>query len=147
MTPLVLAPLTVLTAWIAWTDARQHRIPNRVSLLTAALGAVLMVAGVIPWTHLYWAGGVWLLFEAADLLEPGKIESGDIKWSVIMMGWLGADGLWVIVFGQLVAIVWATVSWSRHRQTVRWSQAQAPWGPGFLMGLLLLAGDWWWVHG
>lgn len=139
--------LTVLTGWIAWTDAWHRRIPNRASLWATALGTALMIVGVIPWTHLWWAAGLGLTLELADLVEHGRLQSGDIKWSVITMGWLGAHGLWVMAFAQIVALIWATVSWGMRHRTTRWSQAQAPWGPGFLIGLLALAGDWWWVHG
>lgn len=139
--------LTILTGYIAWTDVRYLLIPNRVSLLAAGLGAGLMVVGVIPWSHLWWVIGIGLALELADLVEPGRLASGDIKWTVIIMGWLGAPGLVVMTFTQIVALVWGTVSWSLHHRPTRWSQVQAPWGPGFLVGLLVLASDWWWVHG
>ena len=147
MTPLIWAPLTGLTAWIAWTDGRERRIPNVVSALAGGLGLALMVAGVIPWTHLGWAVGVWLLFEAADLVEPDRVASGDIKWAVIVMGWLGGPGLIVIAVTQGVALIWGTVAWWVHHRVTRWSQTPAPWGPGFLIGMLAVVGDWWWMHG
>lgn len=144
---LIWAPLTGLTAWIAWTDGRERRIPNGVSALAAGLGLALMVAGIIPWTHLWWAGGMWLLFETIELVRPDRVGSGDIKWAVIIMGWLGAAGLLVITVTQGVAFIWGAVAWWGHHRVTRWSQMRSPWGPGFLFGLLTVAGGWWWIHG
>lgn len=138
--------LTGLTAIIAVTDLRRHEIPNRWSVIAAGLGLVLMAVRVLPWTHLWWALAIWLLLELGDVLHPGWIGSGDIKWSVLTVGYLGSLGLLVIGLTQLVAMGLGLIRWLGDHRRYPWHQTSAPWGPGFLVGLLLYGGASLWLH-
>lgn len=136
-----------MTAIVAWTDAWHYEIPNRWTLLAALGGGVFLALGWIPWTHLLWAGGVWLLLELGDAWEPGRLGSGDIKWSVLVMGLLGPLGLAVMTAGQIGSLCWATVRWWRAQPRVPWASLGGPWAPGMLAGLLALGGGFGWWHG
>lgn len=104
------ALLVVLAALVAigsWTDVRERRIPNWVSLATllAGLGAVGMQGG---WAALGWAAahfGVALVI-GMILTAMGWVGAGDAKFYAALAAWLPIQlGLRLLVSVALAGLV------------------------------------------
>lgn len=138
-------PLTVLTGIAAWTDVRSRLIPNALSWIAVGWGGALLVFHGLPWTHVLWAGGTWIVYDLSATWRPGSVGYGDVKWASVIMGFLGGAGLLVLAMGHLGVFVGGTWDWCRHRRHTRWRDSQGPWAPGALAGMLLLGmltGSW-----
>lgn len=144
------AAFAVASAWLALTDLRTRRIPNRVlgaaSVGVAACGAVSVIAGAHP-GRLAWAAAAAALYGVAALTlwryaPGGSLGGGDVKLAPLVgfaAGWAGAEAAFVwtpigIAVASMCALVWAH---RRGRRTLAF-------------GPVLLAGAWgaifasWW---
>lgn len=144
------AAFAVASAWLALTDLRTRRIPNRVlaaaSAVVVACGAVSSIAGADP-LRFAWAAGAAVLYGVAALTlwrcaPGGSLGGGDVKLAPLVgfaAGWAGAEAVFVwtpigIAVASMCALVWAR---SRGRRE-------------FAFGPVLLAGAWvailasWW---
>ncbi len=137
---VIWAPLTLLTSLAAWIDARREVIPNTLSLVAASIGIGLLLGHQIAWTALLWAGGMWLVYEFGNWVQPDRVGWGDAKWSAITMGYLGGLGLLVIAAGFCGSVIWGTVRWWKAGRSARWQTYGGPWAPGAWVGLLMIGG-------
>jgi leader peptidase (prepilin peptidase)/N-methyltransferase len=105
---------------LAWVDATQHRLPNRlVGLLTLTFHGVLVIVGGVeqrmPAVLEAIAGGAVLgaVFLIAALVNPTALGMGDVKLSFTIgtaLVWLGWPWLWwgcILAFGG--AAMWGIV--------------------------------------
>jgi len=129
--------LAGMSAVAAWVDARRQEIPNRLSLVAAGVGGVLLVLHILPWTRLLWAAATWGLYEIVLWRQPEALGWGDVKWATVIMGYLGGSGLLVLFLADALRLVWSTVRWWRHGRQGRWRDAGAPWAPGAFVGVLV----------
>ncbi len=91
--------------YAAWSDARELRIPNWVSLvLLAAFVPIVVVAGLgleaIAW---HGAAGFLLLAMGFVLFALGYFGGGDAKLMAVCALWVGWHGLFVFVMAVLLA--------------------------------------------
>ena len=144
------AAFAVASAWLALTDLRTRRIPNRVlgtaSLVMVACGAVSSIAGADP-LRFAWAAGAAVVYAAAGfvlwLLAPAHaLGGGDVKLAPLIgfaAGWAGAEAafLWTpigIAVASMSALVWArahgrrTLAFGPVLLAGAWMAILASWG-------------------
>jgi leader peptidase (prepilin peptidase)/N-methyltransferase len=135
--------------WLAATDLRTHRIPNRVVLpaLAGLSGILLGWAGVAgDLTRLagaaLGAGGVALALLAVSAATRGGVGLGDVKVAAIVGLWTG----WLDPRAPLVALVAASVAGGLVVLTARAAgrlslSARVPLVPALAAGAV--AATWW----
>lgn len=101
---LLMVAYVALVLYGAWTDMRELRIPNRVSLalLVAFLGMAVSVAmpmEIIAW-HL--GAGVLTLVVGFTLFAFGYFGGGDAKLMAACALWVGWEQLYIFVFAVVI---------------------------------------------
>lgn len=153
MTPIAL----ILVAYLAFfalsirltiVDAREHRLPNKLVVLAAVIGAAtfgttaLLTAEPQPLLRaLACSAGAFLVFLALHLLARTRngagLGAGDVKLAGVLglfLGFLGVSAAVVgIAAGFVLASVFALILISTKRGNVRSRVAFGPW---------MLAGAW-----
>lgn len=133
---------------LAWTDIRQHRLPNPlVAALTVAFLVTIVLAAVSAFEEFRLlralAGGVVLftIFLIVALAHPPALGMGDVKLSFVIgfaLTWLGWDWLWL---GSVLAFAGAA-GWGALRRLTTRSREPIPLGPwliGSPLGCAVLA--------
>jgi leader peptidase (prepilin peptidase)/N-methyltransferase len=142
---LFLAGVGVLLAVI---DARNKVLPNRVTLPSIGIAAVLLAVAALGsghWPPLTRAalGAVvlFVVFFALVLISPRSIGMGDAKLAALLglyLGWLGASVLVLgIAAGFLVQAMLALAMLATRRIGLR---GELPFGPAMLLGAALVIG-------
>jgi len=89
LAPLTVARLLILggaLGLLALHDIREHRIPNRIVLPTAAMCAVLSFAqGIRLSTGLYLGAALVTLLLAVSLAAPAMLGMGDVKLALLIL--------------------------------------------------------------
>ena len=98
---LRLAVCGAALAFLAMTDLREHRIPNRVVLPAAALCAAL--AGRTTLDNSLPALGIVAALFLVALLRPAVLGMGDIEEALLIALALGAAATSALVFGLVLA--------------------------------------------
>jgi leader peptidase (prepilin peptidase)/N-methyltransferase len=131
---------------LAVTDARQHRLPNRILLLAIPAGLLVLtltVAVAGDWPALVpilvGGAGTFLGLLVLALISRGALGMGDVKLGLFTgayLGWIGWGAiLWGTVLGLVLAGCYATVLLllrRAHRQT------PIPLGPFLLSAVAIL---------
>jgi leader peptidase (prepilin peptidase)/N-methyltransferase len=139
--------LAVLGTGMGYVDVRRHLLPDRFTVPTLLVGAVLLgAAALVPsvdpaasypraWAC---AGAMMLLYLLLALVYPAGLGLGDVKLAGplgLYLGWLGwstaAVGLFAaFLVGGLVGVVLLASGRAGRRTAV-------PFGPSMLVGALL----------
>ena len=139
--------LAMLGAVLVVVDAEHHRLPNRITLAAAVLGAAGLTAAAAvdgAWPDLTRAGlaaaAVFALFYVLALISPRGVGLGDVKLAGLLAGFLGWLG-WVSVVvglavGFLAAGALAIVLLVTRRATHR---THIPLGPFLVVAALVVA--------
>jgi leader peptidase (prepilin peptidase)/N-methyltransferase len=128
-------------------DARVHRLPDVLTLPTAAaalalLGTASLLSGAGgTWTgSLYGALALGGLFLVMFLASPRAMGFGDVKLAPTLgavLGWYGWPTLVLgVIAGYLIAALHGLALIARGRAT---SRTNVPFGPPLLLGTLLAA--------
>lgn len=130
--------LAVLGMRLAWIDAREHRLPNRlVGFLTALVLIALWIVGAgeddMGRFARALAGGVVLItmFGTAAMVHPAALGMGDVKLSFAIgmaLTWLGWGWLW---FGCVLAFT-AAAGWGLIRRLSTGNAGPIALGPFLL---------------
>lgn len=136
------AAFAVASAWLAVTDLRARRIPNRVvgaaTVIVVTCGAVSSIAAADP--HRFgWAAAAAGIYGAAALAlwlaaPAGSLGGGDVKLAPLVgfaTGWAGADAAFVWAPAGIAAASMCAFVWVRARR-----RRDLAFGP------VLLAGAW-----
>ena len=130
---------------LAFIDLRHKRLPNLLTLRSAAalvvlLGVAGLVDGLTPWTRALQAGAaLFVLYLLMNILARGAMGMGDVKLALavgLLAGYLGwfeviaATGL-AFVLGGIASAYMLIARRADRRATI-------PFGPFMLLGLLLV---------
>lgn len=136
---LVGAPLTVI-------DCEHHRLPNRLVLIAAAGGAVLLTLTAAErddWQSLLRAaeGGavVYLVLFLLALISPKSFGYGDVKLAGILgayLGWFGWAYVYYGIFGGF--LIGAVVSIGLLATGKATMKTAIPFGPMLIVGALIV---------
>ena len=142
-----LIPALPIGIWVAWSDMKTMKIPNKAVM---ALGAVFLIIGLglvltslLPFTAFLWALGLGLIVLVAGFLgnAAGLFGAGDAKFAAVMAPFfIGADARFVM--GLFAACLLG--AFASHRLAARippFRAATADWASwtnkDFPMGLAL----------
>lgn len=142
---LFLAAAGVLLAVI---DARNRVLPNRVTLPSIGIAAVLLAVAALGSGHwspvtraVLGAAVLFVVFFVLVLVSPRSIGMGDAKLAALLglyLGWLGTSVLVLgIAAGFLVQAVLALALLATRRIGLR---GELPFGPAMLVGAALVIG-------
>lgn len=125
-------PLLLLSPWIAVSDIRNRRIPNRALLVLWILIEIVNVSRVepgelVPHTRAFLTFAIGSFFYGAT---RGAIGMGDIKLFAILnlslSNW--QDSLLALTYACFIGLIWAILT----------RRSQIAFGPPLLMGSFLL---------
>ena len=142
-----LIPALPIGIWVAWSDMKTMKIPNKAVM---ALGAAFLIVGLglvltslLPFTAFLWALGLGLIVLVAGFLgnAAGLFGAGDAKFAAVMAPFfIGADARFVM--GLFAACLLG--AFASHRLAARippFRAATADWASwankDFPMGLAL----------
>jgi prepilin peptidase CpaA len=134
--PLTLVPPFLLTLWMAWKDAKTHRIPNYL-----VLTGLLTGLGYQLWAH-GWNGlldgllGIGLGFMLLIFFYlKGGFGAGDVKALAAVGAWLGPwQTLYLFIYMAIAGIFVVLFFWCRRGLIM----AKVPRLWGALLNLILL---------
>lgn len=136
--------LVVLAAALTVTDVREHRLPNRLVLVSYPAVAALLVLSVADhhsWLELLEAAGWGAALFGAFLLVflAGGMGGGDAKLAGLIGAWLGwAGGGSAIAVGLVVTAVSAAVITGAGMATGRLNRhSSIAYGPFLLLGAVV----------
>lgn len=137
-----------MTSWLlyslligiaGYTDWRWRIVPNALSWI--AIGYLYAMVGHHwwGWNHVWWALGIWLVFEVLNILFPQGVGYGDFKVAAWTLAFWPGWGIVLVLAGSVWTIVYGFLSWWPHRREKSWQTATAPWVVGVtLLWFLIL---------
>jgi prepilin peptidase CpaA len=142
-----LFPALPIGIWVAWSDMKSMKIPNKAVMALGAgfliIGLGLVLTGLLPFTAFLWALGLGLIVLVAGFLgnAAGLFGAGDAKFAAVMAPFfIGADARFVM--GLFAACLLG--AFASHRLAARiptFRAATADWASwtnkDFPMGLAL----------
>lgn len=142
-----LIPALPIGIWVAWSDMKTMKIPNKAVMALGAgfliIGLGLVLTGLLPFTVFLWALGLGLIVLVAGFLgnAAGLFGAGDAKFAAVMAPFfIGADARFVM--GLFAACLLG--AFASHRLAARiptFRAATADWASwtnkDFPMGLAL----------
>ena len=142
-----LIPALPIGIWVAWSDMKTMKIPNKAVMTLGAgfliIGLGLVLTGLLPFTAFLWALGLGLIVLVAGFLgnAAGLFGAGDAKFAAVMAPFfIGADARFVM--GLFAACLLG--AFASHRLAARiptFRAATADWASwtnkDFPMGLAL----------
>jgi prepilin peptidase CpaA len=142
-----LIPALPIGIWVAWSDMKSMKIPNKAVMALGAgfliIGLGLVLTGLLPFTAFLWALGLGLIVLVAGFLgnAAGLFGAGDAKFAAVMAPFfIGADARFVM--GLFAACLLG--AFASHRLAARiptFRAATADWASwtnkDFPMGLAL----------
>ena len=142
-----LIPALPIGIWVAWSDMKTMKIPNKAVMALGAgfliIGLGLVLTGLLPFTAFLWALGLGLIVLVAGFLgnAAGLFGAGDAKFAAVMAPFfIGADARFVM--GLFAACLLG--AFASHRLAARiptFRAATADWASwtnkDFPMGLAL----------
>ena len=98
-----LIPALPIGIWVAWSDMKTMKIPNKAVMALGAgfliIGLGLVLTGLLPFTTFLWALGLGLIVLVAGFLgnAAGLFGAGDAKFAAVMAPFfIGADARFVM---------------------------------------------------
>jgi prepilin peptidase CpaA len=142
-----LIPALPIGIWVAWSDMKTMKIPNKAVMALGAgfliIGLGLVLTSLLPFTAFLWALGLGLIVLVAGFLgnAAGLFGAGDAKFAAVMAPFfIGADARFVM--GLFAACLLG--AFASHRLAARippFRAATADWASwtnkDFPMGLAL----------
>ena len=142
-----LIPALPIGIWVAWSDMKTMKIPNKAAMALGAgfliIGLGLVLTSLLPFTAFLWALGLGLIVLVAGFLgnAAGLFGAGDAKFAAVMAPFfIGADARFVM--GLFAACLLG--AFASHRLAARippFRAATADWASwtnkDFPMGLAL----------
>lgn len=142
-----LIPALPISIWVAWSDMKTMKIPNKAVMALGAgfliVGLGLVLTGLLPFTAFLWALALGLIVLVAGFLgnAAGLFGAGDAKFAAVMAPFfIGADARFVM--GLFAACLLG--AFASHRLAARipaFRAATADWASwatkDFPMGLAL----------
>jgi len=142
-----LIPALPIGIWVAWSDMKSMKIPNKAVMALGAafliVGLGLVLTGLLTFTAFLWALGLGLIVLVAGFLgnAAGLFGAGDAKFAAVMAPFfIGADARFVM--GLFAACLLG--AFASHRLAARiptFRAATADWASwtnkDFPMGLAL----------
>jgi prepilin peptidase CpaA len=142
-----LIPALPIGIWVAWSDMKTMKIPNKAVMALGAgfliIGLGLVLTGLLPFTAFLWALALGLIVLVAGFLgnAAGLFGAGDAKFAAVMAPFfIGADARFVM--GLFAACLLG--AFASHRLAARiptFRAATADWASwtnkDFPMGLAL----------
>lgn len=142
-----LIPALPIGIWVAWSDMKTMKIPNKAVMALGAgfliIGLGLVLTGLLPFTAFLWALGLGLIVLVAGFLgnAAGLFGAGDAKFAAVLAPFfIGADARFVM--GLFAACLLG--AFASHRLAARiptFRAATADWASwtnkDFPMGLAL----------
>jgi prepilin peptidase CpaA len=142
-----LIPALPICIWVAWSDMKTMKIPNKAVMALGAafliVGLGLVLTGLLSFTAFLWALGLGLIVLVAGFLgnAAGLFGAGDAKFAAVMAPFfIGADARFVM--GLFAACLLG--AFASHRLAARippFRAATADWASwtnkDFPMGLAL----------
>jgi prepilin peptidase CpaA len=142
-----LIPALPISIWVAWSDMKSMKIPNKAVMALGAafliVGLGLVLTGLLTFTAFLWALGLGLIVLVAGFLgnAAGLFGAGDAKFAAVMAPFfIGADARFVM--GLFAACLLG--AFASHRLAARiptFRAATADWASwtnkDFPMGLAL----------
>ena len=142
-----LIPALPIGIWVAWSDMKSMKIPNKAVMALGAgfliIGLGLVLTGLLPFTAFLWALALGLIVLVAGFLgnAAGLFGAGDAKFAAVMAPFfIGADARFVM--GLFAACLLG--AFASHRLAARiptFRAATADWASwtnkDFPMGLAL----------
>lgn len=142
-----LIPALPIGIWVAWSDMKTMKIPNKAVMALGAgfliIGLGLVLTGLLPFTAFLWALALGLIVLVAGFLgnAAGLFGAGDAKFAAVMAPFfIGADARFVMgLFAACLLGAFASHRLAAHIPTFRAATADwASWtNKDFPMGLAL----------
>lgn len=137
------AAFVATLATITLTDLEHRIIPNKVLIVSAIIGGVILVAGDRDALaeHAIAAGGAFLFLLAVALAYPRGMGMGDVKLAAVMGLYLGRAAAPAMLIGFAAGAVYGVALIARHGSEAR--KQAVPFGPFLALGGLVavFAGD------
>jgi prepilin peptidase CpaA len=142
-----LIPALPIGIWVAWSDMKTMKIPNKAVMALGAgfliIGLGLVLTSLLPFTAFLWALGLGLVVLVAGFLgnAAGLFGAGDAKFAAVMAPFfIGADARFVMgLFAACLLGAFASHRLAARIPTFRAATADwASWATkDFPMGLAL----------
>ena len=142
-----LIPALPIGIWVAWSDMKTMKIPNKAVMALGAgfliIGLGLVLTGLLPFTAFLWALALGLIVLVAGFLgnAAGLFGAGDAKFAAVMAPFfIGADARFVMgLFAACLLGAFASHRLAARIPTFRAATADwASWATkDFPMGLAL----------
>jgi prepilin peptidase CpaA len=142
-----LIPALPIGIWVAWSDMKSMKIPNKAVMALGAgfliIGLGLVLTGLLPFTAFLWALALGLIVLVAGFLgnAAGLFGAGDAKFAAVMAPFfIGADARFVMgLFAACLLGAFASHRLAARIPTFRAATADwASWATkDFPMGLAL----------
>ncbi len=142
-----LIPALPIGIWVAWSDMKTMKIPNKAVMALGAgfliVGLGLVLTGLLTFTAFLWALGLGLIVLVAGFLgnAAGLFGAGDAKFAAVMAPFfIGADARFVMgLFAACLLCAFASHRLAARIPTFRAATADwASWtNKDFPMGLAL----------
>lgn len=142
-----LIPALPIGIWVAWSDMKTMKIPNKAVMALGAgfliIGLGLVLTGLLPFTAFLWALALGLIVLVAGFLgnAAGLFGAGDAKFAAVMAPFfIGADARFVMgLFAACLLGAFASHRLAARIPTFRTTTADwASWtNKDFPMGLAL----------
>lgn len=143
----LLIPALPISIWVAWSDMKTMKIPNKAVMALGAgfliVGLGLVLTGLLAFTAFLWALGLGLIVLVAGFLgnAAGLFGAGDAKFAAVMAPFfIGADARFVMgLFAACLLGAFASHRLAARIPTFRAATADwASWATkDFPMGLAL----------